>query len=98
MFTKQNYVMLIAIFGCGMLFSIRQIMGFVYILELLPKKNRTVAVTVIWVLDGLVYPIIVIYFWTISTNWFWLILVAYILSIVGAVACFFLPESPQFLI
>ena len=90
--------MLVAIFGCGMLYSIRQIMGFVYVLNLLPQKNRTVAVTVIYVIDGLVYPIIVVYFWTVSTNWFWIMLVAYIFSIVGAAACFLLPESPVFLI
>ena len=71
---------------------------YVYILELLPKKNRTLAVTVIYVTDALVYPSIVIYFWTISTNWFSLFLVAYCLSVIGAVACFYLPESPQFLI
>ena len=94
MFTNQYYVMLVAIFGCGMLYSIRQVMGFVYVLNLLPQKNRTVVVTVIYVLDGLVYPITVIYFWTISTNWFWLLFVAFIFSIVGAIACFFLPESP----
>ena len=91
-------MMLISIFGSGMLYSIRQIMGFVYILELLPRKNRTLAVTVIYVTDALVYPTIVIYFWTISTNWFSLFLVAYCLSVIGAVACFYLPESPQFLI
>ena len=98
MLTRDYYMMLISIFGSGMLYSIRQIMGFVYILELLPRKNRTLAVTVIYVTDALVYPSIVIYFWTISTNWFSLFLVAYCLSVIGAVACFYLPESPQFLI
>ena len=98
MFTRDYYMMLISIFGSGMLYSIRQIMGFVYILELVPKKNRTLAVTVIYVIDALVYPTTVIYYWIVSTNWFSLILVAYCLSVVGAVACFYLPESPQFLI
>ena len=79
MFTQQFYVLLAAVFCFGALASIRQVTGFVYFLELMPRKNNTAAACVFFVIDGATYLIVAIYFWVIDTHWFYIILVAYCL-------------------
>ena len=39
----------------------------------------------------------VIYFWVISKDWFYVILIGYVLQIVGAVLAWTLPEAPPYL-
>ena len=51
MFTQHLYVMLAAVFAFGALASIRQVTGFVYFLELIPKKNNTAAACAFFVID-----------------------------------------------
>ena len=40
----------------------------------------------------------IIYFWVISKEWFWVVLVGYLLQIAGLIMCYFLPESPHYLL
>ena len=88
MFTRNYYVMLISIFIFGTLISFRNSIGFIYFLELVPKKNRAAAGTAYCVIDGLVYPFLVIYFWKISKDWFWLLLIGYAFQIMGCICSF----------
>lgn len=78
MFTHEFWVMMAAVASFGALASIRQVTGFIYFLELLPKKNNTAAACVFFVIDGATYLIVALYFWVISTHWFYIILVAYV--------------------
>ena len=90
--------MMEAIFAFGAIASIRQVTGFIYFMELLPKRNNTQAACVFFVIDGASYLLVALYFWVISTHWFYIILVAYIFQLTGAVLCWFLPESPVYLL
>lgn len=96
MFTQHFYVMLTTIFLFGALASIRQITGFVYFLELIPKKYNTAAACVFFVIDGLTYFIVALYFWVISTHWFYVILVGYLMQLTGTSLICLLPESPVY--
>lgn len=98
MFTRQFYVMLVTIFAFGLLASIRQVTGFIYFLELMPQKNRTTAAVVFTIIDGLTYMLVTVYFWLISKQWFYIILIGYLMSIASAGLVWFLPESPVYLI
>lgn len=97
MFTHHYYVMLAVTFCFGMLASIRQVTGYIYFLELMPQRSNTAAGSIFSILDGLTYLIVVIYFWLISKDWFYVILIGYTMQIVGAVLAWTLPESPPFL-
>ena len=50
------------------------------------------------IIDGLTYMIVCIYFWVINKHWFYIIFVAYLLQLAGAVFAWFLPESPVYLL
>ena len=39
-----------------------------------------------------------IYFTWLCKNWFWYVLIGYIMQIIGTIAIFFVPESPKWLI
>ena len=55
MFTRNYYVMLFAIFGFGLLASIRQVTGFIYFLELIPMEKRTITAVIFTIIDALTY-------------------------------------------
>ena len=98
MLTKNVYVMIFISFSFGLTSPSRLVIGWVYFLELIPKKQRTLVACIYTIIDSLVYMSITIYFWVISKHWFYIILVGYVLSIITAVLMWFLPESPVFLI
>ena len=41
---------------------------------------------------------VTVYFWQISKDWFYIVLLGYVLQVLSAILCFFLPESPAFLL
>ena len=77
MITQNFYVMLTAIFCFGMLASIRQATGFVYFMELIPSAQKTTVACIYFIVDGLTYLIVSVYFWVVSTHWFYIVMVAY---------------------
>ena len=61
--TRHLSVMIALWFTFGLFTSIRSTIGYVYLMELLPKKAQT-PVTSIWnVQEGMIYVFAVIYFW-----------------------------------
>ena len=78
-FTKSFYMMLFTIFCFGLLASIRQVIGWVYFMELFPKSNQTTVACTFTIIDGLTYMVVCVYFWAVSKHWFYIIFVAYIL-------------------
>lgn len=63
MFTKNLYLMIFTSFSFGLLASIRQVIGWVYFLELIPKKQQTPVACIFTIIDGLIYMMVTIYFW-----------------------------------
>ena len=71
--------------------------GYLFLLELVPKKNETRVATLFFFFDQMPYLMTVIYFWVISKLWFWIVLVGYVMQIISMILYWFLPESPAFL-
>ena len=97
MFTHNVYVMLATIFCFGMLSSIRINVGYVYLLELMPKKRATFYGTLWNNCECVIYPLATIYFWQINKHWIYFTSIGYCFSLYSAIASFFLPESPRWL-
>lgn len=81
-----------------MLSSIRVNVGFVFMAELLPKNKQSLYGTIFNNFDCFTYILATIYFWKISTDWFYFVLIGYLLNVWSFASSFFLPESPRFLI
>ena len=61
--TKHLSVMISLWFLFGFLSSVRMQIGYIYLMELMPKKAQT-PVTSIWnIQEGMIYVMAVIYFW-----------------------------------
>jgi len=67
-FSKNYYLTITAIFLFGVTNTIRTIIGYVYMTELMPKKSQYFAVTIFWIIDGCIYLICVVYFWQVSKH------------------------------
>ena len=63
MITQNIHVMLVTIFLFGLLCSIRLNVGYVYLVELMPKNRATFYGTLWNNFDCAIYPLAVIYFW-----------------------------------
>lgn len=82
----------------GAMNSWRTTVGYVYIMECVPKKAQT-PVTSLWnVQEGGIYLLATLYFWKVSKHWFWFSLVGYIWNIISAVFMIWMPESPRYLV
>lgn len=97
-FSQNFYLTIVAIFFFGVTNTIRTIIGYIFMTELMPKKSITIAVTIFWIIDGTIYLFCVIYFWKISNECMPLISIGYSFMCIAAVLCWFLPESPVYLL
>ena len=82
----------------GTMASLRVSVGYVYLMELLPKKAKTFVTTIWCVQEAFIYVFATIYFWVISKHWFYFGLIGYFFCIGSVTLLFFMPESPAFLI
>ena len=96
--TSNFYVMIGIWFSFGFLSSIRISVGYIYMMELLPRKAQTPTTTLWNMQEALIYLVAVIYFWKISTHCFWYVLVGAIWQVISVIMLFFMPESPRYLI
>ena len=90
--------MIVVMAGFGLTTTTRLIVGFTYLTEIFPKNRQVAVVTINLVENSVVYILGTIYFWQISTNWFYFVLLGYIVSVVTCILAFFIPESPRFLL
>ena len=87
-----------SLFFIGALSSVRIIVGFTYMLELIGAPYRTMYGTLWGINENLVYLWATLYFWKVGKNVFPLLALGYGINIVAVVGVYFLPESPVYLI
>lgn len=99
MFTNSLNVMIAAYAALGFNSSIRINIGWVYLMELMPKKGQALTGTIWFVFEASVVLWATLYFsQSQSRNWIYCSLVGYCLQIIAFFGSFILPESPKFLI
>lgn len=89
-------ILLMSLFG--MLSSIRIQVGFVYLMEIVPRSFQSHTTSVWSVQEALIYALSTIYFWKISKDWFWFCLVGYVWNLISIVFLVWVPESPRYLV
>ena len=98
LFTKSLIGMTFIIGGFGVFNSIRVNIGFVYLMELLPKKAQT-PVTTVWSTSmTLIYLFGTIWLWKIGKHTQGFQVVGLVWTIISFVLVTWLPESPRFLV
>lgn len=98
MVTDSLDVTIAVSFLSGMLNSIRVNIGYVYMIELMPKSSQAKVTTVWNIIEGSIYVLATFYFWQLSKNWLYFVAIGYVLSIYSAIAVWSLPESPRYLV
>lgn len=97
-FSKQIEVIYGVLFLMGVTASLRNTIGFVYGMELIPKTNQVAISTIQKMIEQAPAIIGVIYFRFITKEWIYLQLVGVTLSITAAALIWILPESPRYLV
>mmetsp|Transcript_34047 Transcript_34047/g.42013 ORF Transcript_34047/g.42013 Transcript_34047/m.42013 type:complete len:274 (+) Transcript_34047:590-1411(+) len=90
--------MILMWFLVGALSSIRVNIGYVYLMELMPAKAQTLVTTIWNIQEASIYVFATLYFWKISTHWFYFVIIGFFFNLISLVLLFFLPESPRYLI
>ena len=86
---------LILVFGfCG---AGRSAVGYLYLLELVPKDWKTLTGTCCHAANSLTFVFSGFYFWFISKDWRWIIVFAIVANAISAIGIIFIPESPLYL-
>lgn len=94
----HSLIVMIILFLCfGALSTVRIQVGYVYLMELMPRKMQA-HVTSTWsVQEALIYVICTVYFWQISKHWIYYCLCGYVWNVMSVVFLFWVPESPRYL-
>ena len=96
--TSHLSVMIGIWFTFGFSSSIRVTVGYVYIMELLPKKAQT-PITSFWNIQEVsIYMLAVIYYWQFNASWFWFVLIGVVFQVISIIMLLFMPESPRYLV
>lgn len=84
MFTDSLNVTIFVSLLFGMMTSVRLNIGIIYLLELIPPSYCPTVTALRLTVEGSIYVMAAIYFWKISTNWFYFVLIGYILQLISA--------------
>ena len=88
-------IILILVFGfCG---AGRSTIGYLYLLELIPKRHKILVGTLLHAINSLTLVFSSLYFWFITKNYFWFLLYSTIANFICTIAILFIPESPEYL-
>ena len=97
-FASNLDLMIAVIFCFGLCTSIRTNIGYIYMMELIPKRNQTVAGTSWGVLESSIMLGATCYFMLSSSkNWLYYCLIGYIMQVFAFFGSMILPESPKWL-
>lgn len=95
---SKNYSLTIAlIFFLGVVGVGRSTIGFLYLMELVPKRKKRLLGTLTNATDAFLYIVCAFYFWMISKNVFYLLTATTVLNVLLVIGIYFVPESPDFL-
>ena len=97
LWTRDANIMILVLFAFGLFSSIRLNVGFVYLMELLPRHKHTLITTCWCVGEGSIYLLATVYFNSISKDWTPLGLLGYLMQVIAMLGTFFIPESPALL-
>lgn len=92
------YLDFLLVFTFGMSVTARYYVGYAYNLEMQPKSHYVLVSTSMFLIESVVYISICLYFWLVKGPWQILQIPNLLLSVMGIVFLFFMPESPRFLI
>jgi len=98
LFTRSLNAMIAIIFMQGFLSTVRVSIGYVYMLEFIPKPNQTIVGTWFSMQVPIITLLATLYFSEISKHWFWLVMVGVILLVCCCVLAIMMPESPKYLL
>jgi len=96
--THSLDVMIVCIICYGMISTCRVSIGFVYMMEFVPKKNHAILCSIFMISAPLITLLATIYFAFISKHWFWFVFVGFIMLICVDISALWLPESPKYLL
>lgn len=82
----------------GMLSSIRVNIGFVYLMELVPKSYKAGMGSFWSVTEGSIYVLATLTFWLLTKDWHWFVSIGYSLSVISACTAWLIPDSPYYLV
>lgn len=97
-FSRNVTFTIVIMFLNGVCASGRASVGYLYMIELTPKKYHAYVGTVLSILNCLTTVFGCIYFRYISKHWIWLVLVGFTFNFLCVIFMFFIPESPKYLI
>ena len=95
--TRSLNIMIGVMFTFGLFTSIRLNVGFVYLMELIPRHNQALITTCWCVGEGCIYLLSTVYFSSMSKDWSALGILGYLTQVLAMLGTFFLPESPALL-
>ena len=98
MLSDSLNVIIAVSFLSGMLNSVRVNIGYVFMIELMPKSSQAKITTTWNIFEGSIYVLATFYFWQVSKNWLYFVAIGYGLSIYSAITVWSLPESPRYLV
>lgn len=78
--------------------SIRVNIGYVYLMELMPKKAQTPVTSGRNVLEAFIFVLATLYFWQINKHWIYFVLIGYSWNIISVIGMYWMPESPRYLL
>ena len=91
-------LMIVICFLFGMATTCRLNVGFVYLMELMPKRLQGSYGSTYNTFEGTILLLGTFYFWFVSKDWFYFTLIGFGLSTWNVIAIRFVPESPRLLI
>ena len=97
-FTTRIEWMIVVTFVFGLATTIRVNVGFVYMMELMPKRNQSFYASTYNTFEGAILLLATLYFWFVSRHWIYFTLIGFGLSTWNVIAIQFVPESPRLLI
>ena len=98
MVTESLTVLTVVSFMFGMISSLRVNIGYVYLIEFMPKSWQSTMGSVWSVIEGSIYVMATLSFWLLTRNWFFFVSIGYFLALASACTVWLLPESPRYLI
>ena len=98
LFTKSSYFACFLVFLIGVGGTGKQYVGWNLLLEYQPKNKQVFIGCLAFVLEGMIYVFIILYFWVISNHYQYVMIPMVAFGVIGTVFLLWTPESPRFLV